>query len=105
MEILNRFAPQLMNQRIALGFMVAMVLIASGFAISFYSYNQHGADTDRVSHTYEVTGALENVLSLMKDVETGARGYLITGDSTFLEPYQTAMGLLPGRFKPAAFAD
>ncbi|MFD2569544.1 CHASE3 domain-containing protein [Spirosoma soli] len=99
MSALNRFAPKLMNRRIALGFIVAMVLIASGFAISFYSYTQNGKDINRVRHTYEVTSALENILSLMKDVETGSRGFVIAGDSAFLEPYQIAIALLPTRIR------
>lgn len=86
-----------MNRRIALGFFMAAVLIASGFTLSFYSYNHYGRDTERVRHTYEVIGSLEAVLSLVKDVETGSRGYVITGDSTYLEPYLVALKLLPDR--------
>jgi signal transduction histidine kinase len=97
MNFINQSAPKIMNRRIALGFFVAMVLIASGFTLSFYSYNQYGEDTERVRHTYEVVGSLENILSLVKDVETGSRGYIITHDSVYLEPYQTAIALLPGR--------
>ncbi|QDK79501.1 histidine kinase [Spirosoma sp. KCTC 42546] len=84
-----------MNRRIALGFIVAMVLIASGFIISFYSYNQYSEDTKRVRHTYEVTGTLEKILSLVKDVETGSRGYILTNDASYLAPYRTALTLLP----------
>ncbi|GAB3989860.1 sensor histidine kinase [Spirosoma daeguense] len=84
-----------MNRRIAMGFIVAMVLIASGFALSFYSYNQYGEDTKRVRHTYEVISALENILSLTKDVEVGARGYIIMHDSVYLEPYLSAARQLP----------
>ena len=84
-----------MNRRIALGFIVAMVLITSGFIISFYSYNQYGEDTQRVRHTYEVTGMLERILSLVKDAETGSRGYVITNDTAYLAPYQAALRLLP----------
>lgn len=84
-----------MSRRITLGFITAMVLIASGFAISFYSYNQFGDDTKRVRHTYDVMGSLQQVLSLMKDVETGSRGYIITNDTTYLEPYRTALQQLP----------
>ena len=76
-----------------------MVLIASGFAISFYSYSQYGKDTGRVSHTYEVINSLDNTLSLMKDIQSGARGFLITNDSLFLEPYQTALKTLPGELR------
>ncbi len=86
-----------MSRRITLGFITAMVLIASGFAISFYSYNQHGQDTQRVQHTYDVLGRLQNILSLMKDVETGSRGYMITNDTTYLEPYRAALQVLPGQ--------
>ncbi|WP_461151264.1 sensor histidine kinase [Spirosoma pulveris] len=88
-----------MNRRIAFGFIVAMVLIASGFAISFYSYNRYGGDMQRVRHTYDVISALENIMSLMKDVETGSRGYVITNDSAYLEPYNQAIQLLPSQLE------
>lgn len=99
MKFLSQSAPKVMNRRIALGFFVAVVLIASGFTLSFYSYNQYGDDTGRVRHTYEVLGSLQNILSLVKDVESGARGYLLTNDSTYLEPYQSAIVALPGQLK------
>lgn len=89
----------IIDRRIAFGFVVAMVLIVSGFAISFYSYSRHGEDVERIRHTYEVVSALENTLSLMKDVETGSRGYVITGDPAYLEPYQQAKKLLPAQIK------
>jgi signal transduction histidine kinase len=84
-----------MGRRIALGFVVAVVLIASGFTISFYSYTQYGEATKQVRHTYEVTSSIEAVLSLMKDVETGARGYALTNDPIYLEPYDAALNQLP----------
>jgi CHASE3 domain sensor protein len=91
-----------MNRRIAFGFIVATVLIALGFAISFYSYTRYGGDMQRIRHTYEVISALENTLSLMKDIETGSRGYVITGDPAYLEPYTKAKILLPGQLEQLA---
>ena len=88
-----------MNRRIALGFVAALVLIASGFAISLYSYNQYSQDMERVRHTYETTGTLERILSLAKDVETGSRGYIITQDTTYLEPYNAALRGLPAQLE------
>ncbi|HVW29555.1 MAG TPA: diguanylate cyclase [Polyangiaceae bacterium] len=35
-------------------------------------------------------GSLVETLSLMKDAETGARGFLLTGNEAFLEPYDSA---------------
>ena len=51
----------------------------------------------RVRHTYEVIGAIQTALSLVKDVETSSRGYVITKDTTYLEPYRKALKTLPGQ--------
>lgn len=47
-------------------------------------------DSGHVRHTHEVLTGLEEIISLVKDAETGQRGYLITGDDDYLEPYVTA---------------
>jgi len=40
-----------------------------------------------VSHTNAVLFQLESILSMAKDAETGARGYCLTGQQQYLEPY------------------
>lgn len=97
MFLLDQLRARSTSQRIAMGFSVAFVLIVCGFALSFYSYYQYDKDTERVRHTYQVIGALETTLSLVKDVETGARGFVITRDSSYLEPYHAALRLLPAK--------
>ncbi|MEX2221627.1 MAG: CHASE3 domain-containing protein [Candidatus Rokuibacteriota bacterium] len=47
-----------------------------------------------VSHTHEVLGKLEEVLSTLKDAETGQRGYLLTGERPYLEPHDQAVARL-----------
>jgi methyl-accepting chemotaxis protein len=42
------------------------------------------------THTYEVMENQEQVFSLLKDAETGERGYVITGDEKYLEPLNLA---------------
>ncbi|MFL6260494.1 MAG: sensor histidine kinase [Thermoanaerobaculia bacterium] len=44
-----------------------------------------------VTHTHEVLNELEGTLSALKDAETGQRGYLITGDESYLAPYKTGL--------------
>ncbi len=44
-----------------------------------------------VARTHEVITALERLMSLMKDAETGQRGYLLTGKEDYLQPYQAAV--------------
>lgn len=43
--------------------------------------------TNSVIHSYQVSLELEQLISCLKDAETGIRGYVITRDSTFLAPY------------------
>jgi len=44
-----------------------------------------------VSHTHEVLGELEATLSAVAESQTAARGYIITGQEAFLEPYRAAV--------------
>lgn len=43
-----------------------------------------------IIHTHEVINNLDELLSTLKDAETGQRGYLITGLPDYLEPYNDA---------------
>ena len=43
------------------------------------------------AHSFEVQGGLLGLLSVLQDAETGQRGYLITGEERYLEPYQAAV--------------
>jgi CHASE3 domain sensor protein len=47
-----------------------------------------------VTHTLEVITQVEGLLSLVKDAETGQRGYLLTGDESYLDPYIAANAAL-----------
>lgn len=58
--------------------------------------------------SHQARRALQTVFSHMQDAETGQRGYLITGDPTFLEPYAAAtagLGREMARLRRAYAAD
>jgi CHASE3 domain sensor protein len=42
-----------------------------------------------VDHTYEVVSLIDSTITHFKDAETGQRGYLLTGNSSYLEPYES----------------
>jgi len=42
--------------------------------------------------TYDVLAQMTEILSLMKDVHGGQRGYALTGEDDYLEPYRAALG-------------
>jgi signal transduction histidine kinase len=52
-----------------------------------------------VTHTYEVLAALEGVTSELKDTETGQRGYLLTSEEAYLEPYHSGLINAPARLQ------
>jgi signal transduction histidine kinase len=49
-----------------------------------------------VSHTHETLNELEATLSALKDAETGQRGYLLTGEESYLAPYRSAAAEVQG---------
>ena len=69
-----------------------VLLILTINAIASYRATRVLIDQERrVSRTHEVLGQLEATMSTMKDAETGERGYIITGDDRYLEPYENAI--------------
>lgn len=65
-----------------------MFLILGIFAYSMIvKLNESIAWND---HTYLVLQNEEMVISLLKDAETGQRGFILTGDDQYLEPYNEA---------------
>jgi CheY-like chemotaxis protein/CHASE3 domain sensor protein len=52
-----------------------------------------------VSHTHTVLEELDTLLSGLTDAETGERGFIITGDEAYLEPYNNALSTIPKQLK------
>ena len=50
-----------------------------------------------VVHTHDVMEALRDILSLVTDAETGQRGFLLTGETRYLEPYNLALDQIDAR--------
>ncbi|WP_339874984.1 sensor histidine kinase [Olleya marilimosa] len=64
----------------------AFVILVVG-ALTYRSITEVTKSSELITHTYKVNVELEQILSNLKDAETGQRGYIITKDSVFLEPY------------------
>jgi len=75
----------------------AALLVALGVASSFWSFKQIREAAGERTHTDFVMRSADDLLSAMKDAETGQRGYLLTGDEAFLEPYLAVRGGVKGR--------
>jgi PAS domain S-box-containing protein len=60
------------------------------------------SDVQLVNRTDQVIAAGQQLLRIEVDGETGLRGYLLTGRSEFLQPYNEARAVLPGKYDDLA---
>ena len=70
---------------------LTLAVLLIGGALGSFNARRLDENRRRVSHTHEVVQSLETLLSTLKDAETGQRGYLLSADERFLEPYQSAL--------------
>jgi diguanylate cyclase (GGDEF)-like protein/PAS domain S-box-containing protein len=80
-------------KRVVWGLM--FVLMTSVALLSYFAGNRYVASERAVEEALAVQAAIDSTLSLLKDAETGQRGYLITGDVQFLTPHRYATEELP----------
>jgi CHASE3 domain sensor protein len=77
--------PSLFQQKLV--FWVSLLLLITVSAVSFVSTNRLISLSARAEQSQSILTELNRYLSHLQDVETGTRGYLITGDRRYLEPY------------------
>jgi CheY-like chemotaxis protein/CHASE3 domain sensor protein len=79
-----------------LGFVVAVAAVGFIALLTARSLQTRSIAAARVTHTLQSIEQLQNILSLAKDAETGQRGFLLTGEDPYLEPFVNAKAQLPG---------
>jgi len=79
-----------LSQKILTGFIVCTLILGAVAVFSFRN-SEKFIDTNKwVAHTHDVLHEFDLILSSSLDAETGARGYVISGNESFLEPYYQA---------------
>lgn len=77
-------------QQLQIVFSFSILLLIFSLLASYYSTQKLINSSELINHTNEVLIEAESIISHMKDAETGQRGYLITGEPSFLGPYNGA---------------
>jgi signal transduction histidine kinase len=80
----------LIGKKTALIFVLAIIFVIANATILYLSIRTLIKNNNQVVHTQEVLSELGLLLSNVKDAETGQRGFLITGEESYLEPYRDA---------------
>ena len=83
------------RNKITVAFLVILMLLVTIGVVNFRQMNKLVSNSDWVSHTQKVLTELNHILGLLKDTETGQRGFIITGDEAYLEPFTSAKAELP----------
>ncbi|MFQ4143179.1 response regulator [Chlorogloeopsis sp. ULAP02] len=79
--------------KIGASFALGLSILATLGIIAYRTTNDLIETARWQSHTYQVIGELDELIANIKDAEAAQRGYLITGENIYLEPYKNA---LPG---------
>ena len=83
-----------LRSKIAAGLVTALLVLVVS-AMSYWTLRRAAKSFEEVNHTSSVLLEQQKLLSGLVDVETAARGYALTGDSSFLGPYYVAKTFVP----------
>jgi signal transduction histidine kinase len=76
-----------LQRRATTSFVGALLLTCFVSAAFWLSARLSSSESDLVTHTDETIGALTSTVKDVIDIETGARGFSLTGQESFLDPY------------------
>ena len=78
------------------GVLLVVLLLASNSFVSYQNFRRV-LDNDRlVTRSREILIELQGALSSMQDAEAGQRGYIISGQEEYLEPYESGITSIQG---------
>ena len=72
------------------GFVLIVIVLIATLVIGLANLRNVYSTSEAVVHTYSVKVALNELLLSTVDAETGERGFIITGEAEYLEPYDRA---------------
>jgi signal transduction histidine kinase len=84
---MRSFSMPKMAVSLSLALLAACILIG----INETGFNRSSEALDHIAEASRIRGSLNKVLQHVLDAETGSRGYLLTGDPRYLEPYNAAV--------------
>jgi signal transduction histidine kinase len=84
------------QKKFVLTFSLVVATLVANALMSYRAIHVLIDDHRLATRTHEVLASLASTISLLKDAETGQRGFIITGDERFLEPYQAAISQIAG---------
>ncbi len=88
---------QTFDRSVVIGLILLVVLLVGSALFDFRNTRQLNEDASRVARTDEVLERMSNALQILVDAETNGRGYLVTGQESYLQSYKAAAKQLNDR--------
>jgi methyl-accepting chemotaxis protein len=85
--------------KIGTGFSLALAILVAIGLVAYRNTFKLTDTAERVERSHLVLQNLESALSTMKDAETGQRGYIITGEDRYLDPFNGAQDVVREKLK------
>src|SRR3984957_19869142 len=89
----------LLPPKTLIGFLLAVAAVLIIALLSYQSLQTTRSTAANLTQSIEVLGRLESLLSTLIDAETGQRGFLLTGEESYLAPYTDAKDALPDEIR------
>ena len=77
-----------LQHKVQAGFIISLVFLLLTGAAAFWSERRNNDTLRSVERTQETIGRLNDTLVEMLNIETGGRGFALTGNESFLEPHE-----------------
>jgi hypothetical protein len=72
------------EKKTLIGFGLASTVLVGINVLAYWSFNKHRQTADWLAHTYQVQQKIELTHAELTEAETGQRGYLLTGEESYL---------------------
>ncbi|HEX3142448.1 MAG TPA: response regulator [Pyrinomonadaceae bacterium] len=87
-----------LHKKAGIGFLVAGLILITVLAIQFRYITGLLTNVADVDRTHEIKMRFDKLFSLVKDIERGNRGYVISGQDDYLVAYEAAVAQIPKEF-------
>jgi methyl-accepting chemotaxis protein len=87
--------------RLYLGFAAVVLLLVVLVGVAYANFKKLGAANDINVHTYQVVAEINTALEQLINIETGQRGFLLTGNPSSLDPYTSGKAAFLKNIKQA----
>jgi signal transduction histidine kinase/DNA-binding response OmpR family regulator len=85
-------------KRLGVMFFLALTVLALARLAHYFVSTEYIDASERVDQSRRLMSELHGALLAVQDAETGQRGFLLTGNEEFLEPYHSGLGKAPRHF-------